>query len=680
MSCTGTKTVTQSFDRNIQPQPGPAPKVQLGKPKMFTLDNGMKVLVVENNKLPRVSVSLSIDNTPIFEGDKAGVSSLLSDLLGSGTTSVSKDDFNERIDFLGANVNYGSQSANMNSLSKFFPEIFGLMADGALNPVFTQEEFDKSKAKLIDNIKSGEKSVDNISSRVENVLAYGINHPFGEFTKIAQVEKLTLDDVKELYNTYFKPNNAYLAVIGDVKFDEVKALVEKNFNSWKKGTLPEYKLPETQNVPLTEINFIDMPEASQTQVDVISTTKLEMSNPDYYAVLVANQIFGGDFNSHLNMNLREAHGFTYGARSSVPPSKYVSLFKAGAKVRNQVVDSVVVEIMKEMDRMYTEKVSEEELKTVKASYSGNFVMQVEKPETVARYALNIQKNNLPDNFYETFLEKINAVTADDVMRVSKKYFNKDNTRIVVTSKGVDAIPLLEKLGYKINYFDKEGNVATKPKMPEAVSNDITPESVLNKYFQAIGGKAKLEAINSIEQTYEFNMQGMTIQNAYKMLKPNKINVQTIVMGQSYGKMVFDGETGYMEQMGAKMPLPQEQLIELKAKKGIIDELYLLENNTVKLEGKVSVNGADAYKLSVESNGNKSFKFFDVNSGLMIKEEKFAKGPDGKEMTVYTNFMDYKPVNGILISHKVSTNMMGMDTEMNIKNIEINKVFPEDTFK
>lgn len=680
MSCNGTKTTTQAFDRNAQPTPGPAPKVQLGKPKTFTLDNGMKVLVVENHKLPKVSVSLSIDNYPIYEGEKAGVSGILSDLLGSGTKNIGKDAFNERIDYLGASVYYNSNGANMSSLSKFFPEVFGLMADGALNPIFTEEEFAKSKAQTIDGIKSGEKSVENISNRVEKVLAYGNNHPFGEYTKISSIENLKLNDVQQLYDTYYKPNNAYLIITGDVKFDEVKTLVGKNFGKWGKGTLPEYKMPETNNVGATEINFIDMPEASQTQVNIVSTAKLGMNDPDYQAVLVANQIFGGDFNSHLNMNLREAHGFTYGARSSLPASKYISMFKAGAKVRNQVTDSAVVEIMKELNRMYTEKVSEEELKTVKASYAGNFVMEVQKPETVARYALNIEKFKLPANYYETFLEKINAVSTDDVMRVAQKYFNKDNTRIVVTSKGSEVLPALEKLGYKINYFDKEGNPTSKPKTPGAVASDLTPEKVLENYYKAIGGKDKLLALKALEQIYVFTIQGMNVEQIMKFANPNKLNIETKVGGQPYSKIVYDGTNGYMSQMGSKMPLPKEMVEEFNAKKGILDELYLAETSVLKLDGITQANGSECYKMLVDTKGTKTIKYFDTKTGLLIKEEKFVTAPDGSEVTVYTDFFDYKPVDGISISHRVMTNAMGMDAEMNVKSVSVNPTFSEDTFK
>jgi len=678
----GTQTMTKSFDRNAQPKPGPTPKVNLGQPKTFALENGLKVLVVENHKLPRVSATLTIDNPPVFEGKNAGVSQLLSSLLGSGTTTMSMDDFNEKVDFLGASVSYGSKSARMSSLSKFFPEVFTLMADGALNPEFSQEEFEKEVAKAIDGIKSSEKSVDAIASRVENAVGYGSNHPYGEFTTIESLRDLDLYYVKDLYNRYYKPNNAYLVVVGDVKFEEVKNLVQKNFSSWEEAELRPVTYPDVKNVAETEINFIDMPEASQSQVNVLSTTHLKMGDPDYHAVLVANQIFGGDFNSHLNMNLREAHGYTYGARSSLRPNKYVSMFKAGAKVRNQVADSTVMEIMKELKRIRTEKVSDRELQTVKASYAGKFVMAVEKPETVARYALNIEKNDLPSDFYETYLEKINAVTADDVQRVAKKYFSQDNARIFVTSKGIDVVPALEKLGYKINYYDKEGRTTDKPKMPTTVSSDITPKSVLDKYFEAIGGKDKLEEINTLEQTFEMTMQGMLLTQTMKSKNPNLTSVETSMMGQTAFKMVFDGKEGYMEQMGAKMPMEAGQLTDMRNKKGLFDELYLLDGSkNVSFDGIVTINDKEAYKMLIEEDENKEIKYFEITSGLLVKNEKTAIDPSsGDEMMVPTFYSDYKIVDGILFPHTIRTNAMGQDLEMTLINIKLNQDFPEGTFE
>lgn len=681
MSCATTNkgTMTQNFDRNIQPKPGPAPKINLGQPKTFSLANGLQVLVVENHKLPRVSATLTIDNKPLFEGKNAGVSGLLGSLLGSGTTSISKDDFNEKVDFLGAYIAYGSQSARMSSLSKFFPEVFSLLADGALNPVFTQEEFEKKVAQTIDGIKSGEKSVQSIASRVENVLTFGRKHPFGEFTTEQSIKNLQLQDVKNLYNTFFKPNNAYLVIVGDVNFEEVKSLVKQNFTHWKTGVLPNYTLPEVANVAQTEINFIDMPHASQTQVSVISTTLLKMSDPDYHAVLVANQILGGDFNSYLNMNLREAHGFTYGARSSLRPNEFVSKFKTSAQVRNSVADSTVVEMFKELNRIRNEKVTAENLKNVKAGYAGKFVMAVEKPETVARYALNIEKHNLPKDFYKTFLEKINAVSIADVQRVAQKYFNVDQTRIIITSKGLDAVPALEKLDYTINYFDKEGNPTGKPKMQMAIGKDVTPQSVLNAYFKALGGKEKLKTIRAIEQVYEMSLQGMAMTQTMRMQQPNLLNMETGLMGQVAFKMVFDGNKGYMEQMGNKMPMPEGQIAEMKTKKGLFEELYY-EANQLSLEGIFPMNGKNAYKMLISSKGKTTIKYFDVVTGLLLMEEKSSKGSDGKELVIPTSFSDYKVVEGVLIPHIINTKAMGQDVEMKLTSVAINPTFPDGIFK
>ena len=164
-------TLQAQVDRSQMPTPGPAPEINLQEPQTFELKNGLKVMVVENNKLPRVSIRLTIDNPPVAEGDKAGVSALTASLLGNGSKSISKDEFNEEVDFLGASINFGSQSASARSLSKYFSRILELMADAAINPNFTQEEFEKEKAKLITGLKAQEKDVSAIADRVQSAPA-----------------------------------------------------------------------------------------------------------------------------------------------------------------------------------------------------------------------------------------------------------------------------------------------------------------------------------------------------------------------------------------------------------------------------------------------------------------------------------------------------------------------------
>src|SRR5690606_5626743 len=233
----------------------------------------------------------------------------------------SKDAFNEEVDFLGADINFATNGAYASSLSKYANRVLELMADGALNPVFTQEEFDKEKAKMIDGLKAMEKSVPAVAGRVGNALAFGKSHPYGEYLSEETINNVTLDDVKAHYAKYFAPGKAYLVVIGDVKPKETRKMVEKLFGDWQASTAPAYSYSDPQNVQYTQINFVDMPNAVQSEIALVNTTKLEMKDPDYFPVILANQVLGGDFNSYLNMNLREAHGWTYGARSSLGASR-----------------------------------------------------------------------------------------------------------------------------------------------------------------------------------------------------------------------------------------------------------------------------------------------------------------------------------------------------------------------
>lgn len=453
----------QAQDRP-QPKPGKAPLVNIKKPQTFVMPNGLKVMVVENHKLPRITYYLTLDNAPFAEGDKKGVDELTSSLLGNGSKETVKDIFNEEIDFLGANVNFSSSGAYASSLSKYAHRILELMAEGILNPNFTQLEFDKDKAKMIENLKADEKNIKVISNRVANVLAFGKNHPSGEFVTPETVNNVTLADVKTNYQNYFVPENAYLVVLGDVKYNSIKPVIEKLFGSWQKRSTPKSTYPAPKNVGFTQINFIDMPNAVQSEISLVNTLNLKMSDADFFPAVIATYILGGNANSYLMSNLREKKAYTYDVVSYIGSGKYDSKLISTAAVRNMVTDSAVTEFIKEIKRTRVEKISDEELKDAKARYTGRFVMQVEKPQSVAKYALNIETEKLPADFYENYIRNINAVTAEQVQQAANKYFLIDNTRIVIAGKGSEVIPGLEKLNIPIFYFDKFGNPIEKPEL------------------------------------------------------------------------------------------------------------------------------------------------------------------------------------------------------------------------
>ncbi len=670
--------VHAQIDRSKQPEAGPAPKINIEEPESFTLDNGLKVMVVENHKLPRVSMSLRLDNPPIYEGQKAGVSSLTGQLLGTGTQNMSKDDFNERIDYLGANLNFSSSQAAASTLSKYFPEVLKLMADGALNPKFTEEEFIKIKDREIEGLKSSEKDVAFNASRVRSALAYGKDHPYGEFADVATVSELSLSDAQSFYSTYFVPQNAYLVIVGDVEFNEVKKLVEENFSAWKKGTLPDYTLPKVTNLEKTEIQFIDMPNAVQSEISLVNTINLKQKDKDYFPVLLANKILGEGGEARLFQNLREDKGYTYGAYSRTGNNKYgAATFIASASVRNEVTDSAVVAFLDEVYRIRNEKVSEKELANAKAKYTGDFVLSLESPATIARMAINVESEDLDDDYYENFLKNINAVTAEDVQRVAKNYFLADNSRIVVVGKGSEVAEGLENLSYNekeipVKYFDKKANSIEKPEFNKAVDPAITAEAILNKYIEAIGGKQAVDNVESVVMTATAEIQGQKLDLEIKTTANGK-SLQVVSMGgNAVSKQVFDGSTGFAVVQGQKIAFTEEQIADVKAEAAPFPELIV---NDARVMGIEAVDGKDAYAIALN---DKTTAFYDIETGLKVKSVKtVTQGP--QTMEVPTGYSNYQEVKGIKFPFTVTQSFGPQSIEFTVKEMKINDGVEESDF-
>ncbi|WP_299121701.1 insulinase family protein [uncultured Winogradskyella sp.] len=645
--------VNAQIDRSKQPEPGPAPKITLEVPGEFELKNGIQVLVVENHKLPRVSYSLRIDNKPITEGKKAGVSSILAAMLGNGTTNIPKDEFNDEIDFLGANLNFGAQGGFASSLSKYSDRIIELMADAAINPLLTKEEFEKEKEKLLENLKSQEKSVDAVAGRVGGALSYGVNHPRGEFTSEETVNNIEFADVLAFYEKYFNPNNAYIVVVGDVEISDVKKQLKKHFGKWEKAAGVEITLPDPQpNAQYTQINFVDMPNAVQSNISLTNNVNLKMNDEDYHSVLIANKILGGGFGSYLNMNLREEHGYTYGARSSVGTSRWnASRFTAGAAVRNAVTDSAVVETLKEIKRIKTEPVEAEKLANAKAKYVGDFVLALERPQTIANYALNIKLNDLPKDFYTTYLEKINAVSKEDVTRVANKYFKTENARIVVVGKGSEVLENLEKTGIPIKYFDPYAKPTDKPVFSKPLPDGLTAEKVIKNYVTAVGGEENLRKINTTLTNAEVTIQGAPFKPKaiMKQMSPNKFSMEMVAEGMgTLFKQSFDGETGYQEQQGRKVPMDEKDISSRKAEKGLFSELFM-EASSIELESMTTIDGTDVYKIKFTKDEKETYRYYDVETGYLVRTEATTEA-GGQTITTVTDYSNYKEVDGVMMPY------------------------------
>ena len=642
-----SSSANAQIDRSIMPESGPAPEIFFGKPQTFNLDNGLTVMVVENTKLPRASASLSFDNPLIFEGDIAGVSSILAEMVGNGTQSISKEDFIEEIDYMGASLNVTGSGAFAGSLKRYFPRVLELMASAVLEPLFTQEEFDRQKNLIKESLKTGDKDVATAANRVEGFITYGSQHPNGEFVTQESLDKASLQDAIDFYNNYSSPSNAYLVIIGDVNYDEIKSKVTNLFGSWSSKDVSASSFPSPTNPDETEIIFVDMPNGVQSVVSIINTVDFNKNNSDYFAALVANRILGGGGAGRLFNNLREDKGWTYGSYSGISESyKTKGTVIAQAQVRNEVTDSAAVELLMELDKMKNSFVTDEELNSAKAKYTGNFVLSLENPSTIAGFARNIITQKLPEDYYNSFLENINNVTKEDVQKAANNYFLTDNTRVFITGKGSEILESIENIEYngkkvKVRYFDKYANEIERPDY--SIDSDISAEDVINEYVKAIGGKDALAEVTSIEIKATSNIQGTVLEMYSVKNNQNQSLMEMSAMGMTIAKTVFNKFQGYNEVNGQRIPLTEVELEQAIINSALFSELNF-DFSLVELVGTSDVEGDKAYEIKVTD--NKSV-FYSVDTGLKLKEVE-SQEVEGNLIVGETYYREYEEVEGILL--------------------------------
>lgn len=669
-------SVAAQIDRSQQPQPGPEPEINFGSPQEYRFSNGLTLLVVENHKLPQVSVSLRIDNPLYPEGDKAGINQLLSEMMGKGSKSIEKDAFEEEIDFMGAHFHFNLDGAHASSLTRYFPRVFEMLADATLHPNFVPEEFEKEKEKAIEGLKTAEKDVKTAARRVQNLSSYGAQHPYGEYTTEDSLQNSTLEDLMKQYQQIYHAKNAYLIVVGDINFKAAKKLAKKHFGRWKAGAIKTTSFPAPENVSETQIAFVEMPNAVQSEIAALFTSDLDKNNPDYYAALIANQILGGGGEARLFLNLREDKGFTYGAYSNLSGDhKTKARLRAATSVRNAVTDSAVVELHYEIDRMSKELVTDEELDLVKNKYAGSLIRSLEDPENIANFTYNVKTQNLPDNFYNNLLKNIKKVTKKDILRASKKYLSAGQLRIVVTGKGSDILSPLEALKIngmpvKVSYFDKWGTATERPTFSKPIPEGTTAQSVIEGYLDAIGGRAQLEKIQTKHSVYEASMQGMTLQMEEKKVGNTKMIMEIKMMGNTMQRIVINQANAYMEMQGQRMDLKGDEKDAVMEGLPLFPELFYTDQ--IELIGILDWNDKEVFEIKI--NPNKTV-FYDTQTFLKVAEVELQN-----DRSSTTQFGPYKDVSGIKVPEKIQSNMGPQEVTFNLINIAFNRSFSNTDFE
>ncbi len=433
----GTVFAGDQLDRTKRPQGKPAPEIHLPQIQKATLKNGLQVWLVENHKLPIVAANLVIqagsDHDPV---SMPGLANMTAAMIDEGTKSRTTMQIADQLEALGATLNANANAdgsfISLSTLSKNLGRALDIYCDVVCNSIFPEKEFERLRKQRLTTLVQQHDQPPAIASNAFNYILYGPDHPYGNNQNGTEtsLNAMTVGDLRTFYQSNYVPNNATLVVVGDAKLDEITALLEKGLADWHSSAITPFVVPQPPPPSARKVYLIDKPGAPQSEVR-IGYPALARSTPDFFPVIVMNRMLGGQFTSRINLNLRERHGYTYGATSSFRFLKGVGPFIAGGGIVTEKTDSALIEFLHEIDLMRAKGMTAEELAYAKTGTIGNFALTFETPEQVAGALQNIVLYGLPEDYYSTYLQKIDAVTLGEIQRVASKYLDTSTMSVVV---------------------------------------------------------------------------------------------------------------------------------------------------------------------------------------------------------------------------------------------------------
>ena len=449
-----TFTAKADIDRTKKPEPGPAPEAAFPDYVTKELPNGLKVFVIEDDRKPTITMRLVIKSGDALDGDKPGIAGFVASLLNRGTATRDALAFAKAVDSLGATLEAAagpdSISVSTSGLTKVTDPLLDLFADAVTHPVFAAEEFAKAQKRTYSSLIAQKKEPHALVGKLMSVTLFG-EHPYGKFTTPESVKAITRDDLAAFHAKWFAPNNASLAIVGDVKAADILPKIEKTLGGWARKDIPA--VPKTAIAPVTglTIHLLDLPGSVQSNVIVCRNGPSRAEATDLPEVNVMNSVLGGGFSGRLFQNLREKHGYTYGSSSAFGYNKEAGYFQATAETRNDVTAPAITEILGEINRIKTEPVAAPELELQRQYNTGNYLLSLENAGRVASRVQDIDLYGLAPDFYKTYAKRMAAVTAEKVTELANKYLSTKDTAIVVVGDAKQVRESLEKLGKVVLY-------------------------------------------------------------------------------------------------------------------------------------------------------------------------------------------------------------------------------------
>ncbi len=433
---------------------------QIPAPFETTLPNGLRVVIFDDERLPLVSFRLAFLSGDAHDPkDHTGLTSAMVSMMTEGTESYSSRELAEKIERLGAGLSVSASDdftiVSASTLSMYSADILDLIAEVVFKPTFPEDELDLYRRNTIENLKYQRSQPNFLANEQTSRILYG-SHPYAVISpKAADVEKLNRDDLVKLHKARLLPNNAILVVVGNVDRDELLGKLEGHFGDWSKGELPLADDPTQPVRSERTITIVDRPGSAQSNI-VLANLGVKRTHPDYFPLLVMNQVLGAGASSRVFMNLREEKGYTYGAYTRMDMKRLAGDIEATAEVRTSVTGDSLKEFFYELNRIRDERVPDEELNDAKNYLTGVFPLRAETQEGMTGLILNQQIYGLPADYLQSYRDNVTAVTAEDVQRAAREHIHPDTLAIVIVGDAGDVLPQIREFASEIEIFDTEG--------------------------------------------------------------------------------------------------------------------------------------------------------------------------------------------------------------------------------
>ncbi len=665
------------IDFKVKPKVGELSEMEFPKYSETTLRNGLKVYVIEDHRQPTIEFRLQVGAGEAMDAGKNGLSYLMSNLIYKGTTKQSAAQITSAIDSVGADFSTNTagelMTVSLSGLKKHMNLLLSEFSDIIQHPTFPKAELDKLMPQVEAEIKQQRSSPSTLSGLLSRMVVYGKDNPNAQHKTLESVKAISLDDIKAFHERYVRPNNkAVLAIVGDVNLAEMKPLLEKAFSSWTSNGVTVSQLPAPKPMP-KGVYFVQRPGSVQSSLIMCSLIP-GRKDESYEPMSLASNLLGSGFAGRLFKTLRETYSFTYTPFAAVTGGRYYNRFIAGADVRNAVTDSSIIVLKREIEKVVQTPASDDEFNLIRTNEIGNYLMAFEHSNYVASILMQADYLGLSPEYVKGYAKRLSAYSPFDVQKAAAKYIRPDELYLVVVGSP-DIAPVLAKYGRVYNY-DQD----LQPLGDNMEKVDMTPEQLMKKVQDAMGGNDKLSAIQTlvVKAKTSMSMGGQTLSgtNDREMKAPNKKHLlfKTPMFSQ---EIWVDGTHGWMANNGN----PADSMDEKTSKAAATEAGAFYYTHLPELGYKCSIAGKmnGFIQLNTTSPDGKTTNFYyDGNTYLLSHVEQIQETGNGP-MTITEWYSDYKEQGGVKLPMSEKLEIMNGPTFESTNSYEINSPVDDATF-